>query len=252
MPAGAKHNVINTGDKALKLYTVYGPTDHKDGTVRAAKVDAQASEGISMGPLRSSRPDRPARKRKPLMSLRRALVPGLLIPAAAAAVALAGCTALTAGPVGNKNVPVPAKTVDLKRYVGLWYELARYENRFERNCEAVTAAYRALPNGMIEVINSCHKGAVDGPLTTATGRAKVVSGSGDAKLKVSFFGPFFGDYWVLDHAENYSWAIVGEPSGRYLWILSRTARPTPSLRESLQARVRELGYDTGLLRPTAH
>ena len=123
---------------------------------------------------------------------------------------------LTAGPVGNRAVPQPARSVDLQRYVGLWYELARYENRFERNCEAVTAEYRALPDGTIEVVNSGHKGAIGGPLKVAKGRAKLVPGSQDAKLKVSFFGPFFGDYSVLDHADDYSWSIVGEPSGRYL------------------------------------
>ncbi|RYG16089.1 lipocalin [bacterium] len=165
---------------------------------------------------------------------------------------LAACASLTAGPVGNPNVPQPTKSVDLKRYVGLWYELARYENRFERDCEAVTAAYRERADGVIEVINSCHKTAVDGPLKVAKGRAKVVAGSNAAKLKVSFFGPFFGDYWVLDHADNYSWSIVGEPSGRYLWVLTRQAQPDSATRDLLQSRVKALGYDANLLRPTAH
>ncbi len=169
-----------------------------------------------------------------------------------AAASLAACATLPAGPVGNRAVPEPTKSVDLKRYVGLWYETARYENRFERNCEAVTAAYRALPNRTIEVVNSCRQGAVGGPLKVAKGRAKVVRDSQDAKLKVSFFGPFFGDYWVLDHADDYSWSIVGEPSGRYLWILTREANPQLATREKLQARAGELGYDTKVLRWTAH
>jgi apolipoprotein D and lipocalin family protein len=169
-----------------------------------------------------------------------------------AAIGLAACASMTAGPVGNSAVPQPAKPVDLKRYAGLWYEMARYENRFERNCEAVTAAYRALPNGMVEVVNSCHKGAVGGPLKVAKGRAKLVAGSQDAKLKVSFFGPFFGDYWVLDHADDYSWSIVGEPSGRYLWILTRAAKPDPATRDILLSRVKALGYNSRLIRLTAH
>ena len=168
------------------------------------------------------------------------------------AAAWAALAPRSAGPVGNNAVPQPAKPVDLTQYVGLWYELARYENRFERNCEAVTAEYRAQAGGTIQVINSCRQGAVTGPLKVAKGRAKVVPGSGDAKLKVSFFGPFFGDYWVLDHADNYDWSIVGEPSGRYLWILGRAAHPPAELRERLRARVGELGYDVSLLRPTAH
>ncbi|MGZ8370318.1 MAG: lipocalin family protein [Caulobacteraceae bacterium] len=159
---------------------------------------------------------------------------------------------MIAGPVGNPAVPQPAKPVDLKRYAGLWYELARYENSFERNCEGVTANYRALPDGKIEVVNSCHKGAVGGPLKVARGRAKVVAGSGGAKLKVSFFGPFFGDYWVLDRADDYTWSIVGEPSGRYLWILTREARPAPQTQALLRDRVKTLGYDTHLIRQTAH
>ena len=180
------------------------------------------------------------------------------LTAAVALVALAGgalaaCAALTAGPVGARAVPQPAKPVDLSRYAGRWYELARYENRFERDCEGVTAEYRSLPGGLIEVVNSCRKGGLGGPLKVARGRAKVVAGSQDAKLKVSFFGPFFvGNYWVLDHADDYSWSIVGEPSGRFLWILTRAATPDAATRERLQSRARDLGYDLTLLRPTAH
>lgn len=88
-------------------------------------------------------------------------------------------------------------------------------------------------------------------MRSAGARARVVADSGNAKLKVSFFGPlFFGDYWVLDHAEDYSWSIVGEPSGRYLWLLSRSPRPTTQVRETLMSRVRGLGYDLSLLRET--
>ena len=69
----------------------------------------------------------------------------------------------------------------------------------------------------------------------------------NAKLKVSFFGPFYGDYWVLDHADDYSWSIVGEPSGRYLWILNRKATPPEAEVQRLIGRVRELGYDTTMM-----
>ena len=91
----------------------------------------------------------------------------------------------------------------------------------------------------------------DGPAHSARARARVVPGSGNAKLKVAFFGPFFiGDYWVLDHADDYAWSIVGEPSGRYLWILARDPLPPPGARNALVGRVRDMGYDTGLLRFT--
>ena len=177
-----------------------------------------------------------------------------LIVLGGAALAVAACASFSpAGPVGNPKVPEPAKPVDLDQYTGLWYEIGRYENRFEKDCEGVTAEYRARPDGQIDVINSCHKGSLSGPVKTAEGKAKIVPDSGDAKLKVSFFGPFYvGDYWVLDYADDYSWAIVGEPSGRYLWLLSRTAHPHEMIRNTLEARTRQLGYDWNLVRMTQH
>jgi apolipoprotein D and lipocalin family protein len=169
---------------------------------------------------------------------------------ATAALALAGCSTLEAGPVGNRAVPQPAKPVEIERYLGRWYELARYEAGFQKGCEGVTADYSLTEPGQIKVINSCRKGSLDGEIDQATGKAKVVEGSGNAKLRVSFFGPFYGDYWVLDRADDYSWAIVGEPSGRYLWLLNR--RPDPGTQEfaAMKARAAALGYDLNLLRPT--
>lgn len=120
-----------------------------------------------------------------------------------------------------------------------------------RGCEGVTADYVKRPDGLIAVTNSCHEGGPDGAVRVSEGRAKVVADSNNAKLKVSFFGPFYvGSYWVLDHAADYSWSIVGEPSGRYLWILTRTALPDATLRAELVSRVAALGYDTSMLRQT--
>ncbi|ESQ85847.1 hypothetical protein AEAC466_01325 [Asticcacaulis sp. AC466] len=177
-----------------------------------------------------------------------------LVVLGSAAVALTACASLASlGPVGNPSVPQPQKPVDLEQYAGLWYEVGRYENRFEKDCEGVTAEYRARPDGLIDVINSCHKGGLSGPVKTSHGKAKVLSGSDNAKLKVSFFGPFYvGDYWVLDHASDYSWSIVGEPSGRYLWLLSRTSKPDDMTRNTLEARTRELGYNWDMVRMTQH
>ncbi|TKW61379.1 MAG: lipocalin family protein [Blastochloris viridis] len=167
-----------------------------------------------------------------------------------AATLLAGCS--IAGPVGNASVPDPTKQVELNKYLGRWYELARYENRFEKDCEAVTADYSLREDGEVKVVNTCGEGSVNGKVTTAEGRAKIVEDSGNAKLKVSFFGPFYGDYWVLDHAPDYSWSIVGEPSGRYFWILSRTAKPSPQTRILLTEKAKALGYDVTILRWTQH
>lgn len=168
-----------------------------------------------------------------------------IIVAATTSLLLAACSA---GPVGNKNVPAPAKAVKLERYLGKWYEIARYENRFEKGCEAVTAEYAKREDGLISVLNTCHKGSVDGPLDTAKGKAKIVEDAQGAKLKVSFFGPFyFGDYWVLDRAEDYSWSVVGEPSGRYLWLLARQPILSKELKFSLIHKISALGYDTSML-----
>jgi apolipoprotein D and lipocalin family protein len=166
---------------------------------------------------------------------------------------MAACASMRGAPSGNDEVPQPAKAVDLDRYLGRWYEFARYENGFERGCEAVTADYTKRDDGEISVVNSCAKDSVTGSLKSTQGKAKVVADSNNAKLKVSFFGPFYaGDYWVLDHADDYSWSIVGEPSGRYLWILTREARPGPEARTALIDRARHLGYDVTMLRETLH
>lgn len=185
------------------------------------------------------------------MNLRR------LALAATLALILPACVG-TPGPVGNASVPEPAQPVALEAYLGTWYEYGRYEAPFQEGCEGVTAEYSLRETSgasNIRVINSCYQDGLDGEFRQSTGRARVVEDSDGAKLKVSFFGPFFGDYWVLDRGEpnasgQYPWSIVGEPSGRYLWMLTREAQPDEAMRAMLEARVRELGYDWSLVRLT--
>jgi apolipoprotein D and lipocalin family protein len=157
------------------------------------------------------------------------------------AAALAAC--VNAPPV-NRNSQPPLATVaavDLDRYGGLWHEAARLPNGFERDCVAATATYGRLPDGLISVRNVCRK--ADGATSSVDGRAKIVDPATNAKLKVSFFGPFFvGDYWVIDLATDYSWAIVGEPRGRFLWVLTRAEDITPVMKADLLARVAARGY----------
>lgn len=173
----------------------------------------------------------------------------LLLALAVGALSLGGCAAaFSMHPVGNIAVPQPAKSVEISRYLGRWYEIARYEQAFQKGCDGVTADYALRSDGKIAVLNSCRK--PDGKQKQAQGKAKIVDTATGAKLKVSFFGPFYGDYWVLDRADDYSWSIVGEPSGRYLWILSRQAQLAAPQRDALIARVKALGYDTGMLRIT--
>jgi len=173
-------------------------------------------------------------------------------PMAAALLTAVSLAACVSGPSGNPNPPQPAKAVDLERYAGLWYEAARYDMRFEKGCDGVTAEYSKRPDGLIRVLNTCRKGGPDGPAKVSEGKAKIADTATSAKLKVSFFGPFFfGDYWVLDHADDYSWSIVGEGSGRYLWLLTRKP-PTPEVMADLTARAKAMGYDTSMLRVTKH
>ncbi len=115
----------------------------------------------------------------------------------------------------------------------------------------MTADYAIRPDGLIRIVNTCREGSPNGRARSSVGKARVVAGSGIAKLRVSFFGPFFfGDYWVLDRADEYAWSIVGEPSGKYLWILCREATPSAAVTIMLSERVRAMGYDTALLRMT--
>lgn len=155
------------------------------------------------------------------------------------------------GPVGNPAVPEPAKPVDTRLYLGRWYEQYRYEASFEKGMDTVTADYSRGRGGTIRVVNQGRKGGPGGKISKSVGKARIVDTATNAKLKVSFFGPFFGDYWVLDHGDEYDWSIVGEPSGRYLWILTRDAHPAAALVEMLQARAIALGYDWSLVRRTA-
>ena len=166
---------------------------------------------------------------------------------------LVACAVVIRRKKGNAHVPEPSKIVDLERYAGRWYEFARYDNHFERGRDFVTADYAMRDDGLISVINAGREGGADGPRRIARGKARVVPRSDNAKLKVSFFGPFYvGDYWVLDHGDDYGWSIVGEPGGTYLWILTRESKPPVELQRALLERVRALGYDLSMLRRTQH
>ncbi len=152
--------------------------------------------------------------------------------------------------------PNTVEAVNLEQYQGLWYEIARYPNPFEDTrrytCVGVTAEYAIRADGRISVTNTCRKDTLDGPVTVAEGVARSVSDN-NAKLKVRFapdFIPFAeGDYWVLDLMEDYSAALVGDPAGKYLWILSRTPKLPQSTQERLFATAEAKGYATAPLIP---
>jgi len=139
-----------------------------------------------------------------------------------------------------------AKTVeyvDIPRYMGTWYEIAKFPQWFEKGLVGVTANYTLLPNGKVRVINSGYIKDFNGKLKVANGKAKVVDKKTNAKLKVSFFWPFYGDYWILELGKDYEYAVVGDNSRKYLWILSRTTQMEETLYNELLARIKSKGFD---------
>ena len=137
--------------------------------------------------------------------------------------------------------------VDLSRYLGTWYEIANFPQSFQRGCTATTATYTLRADGDIDVLNRCRKGSVDGEEKSALGRARVVDRATNAKLEVSFFRPFWGDYWIIDLSDDYSYAVVGHPGRDYLWILARTPTMPETTYQSLVTRLQAQGYETSRL-----
>lgn len=136
------------------------------------------------------------------------------------------------------------KELDLNRYLGKWYELARFDHSFERGLVGVTATYSLRPDGKIKVVNEGYKNSLDGNHSVAIGKAKIPDKSKPGRLKVSFFLFFYADYFVLELDENYQWALIGSSSDKYLWILSRTPQPDAATYEAIVAKARERGYNT--------
>lgn len=164
-------------------------------------------------------------------------------------VMMAMMTAAVMGRTNHKDEPETVSSVDLSRYVGTWYEIARLPNRFEKKCaDSVTATYVQRPDGKISVTNRCRKSS--GEFTTAKGKAKIVDRTTNAKLKVTFFWPFYGDYWILDLGSNYEYAVVGDPSRKYLWILSRTPQMDEELYQRLLQKSAKQGFKTELVMRT--
>ena len=147
---------------------------------------------------------------------------------------------------GRKDELEVVQSVDLSRYLGRWYEISRLPNGFQKKCaDMVTANYTMSGEGKIEVINRCRKAS--GEYVTARGRAKIVDKKTNAKLKVTFFWPFYGDYWILDLGPNYDYAVVGEPRRKYLWILSRSPRMDETLYQQLLQKMASQGFNTEMM-----
>lgn len=133
---------------------------------------------------------------------------------------------------------------DLNRYLGKWYEVARYDHAFERGLVGTTAEYSLLDDGKIKVLNSGYINTLDGTYQQSVGKAKPNRNGKAGQLRVSFFGPFYSDYYILDLAPDYSYSVVGSSSPKYLWILSRTPHLSPKVQSEILTNLQQRGYDT--------
>lgn len=151
----------------------------------------------------------------------------------------------------SSNMSYPALNtvpqVDLQRYSGKWYEIASFPQRFQKGCSCTTAEYTPTEKGYVIVFNQCRKDTSTGKTVGIKGKAFPVKGSNNAKLKVQFFWPFRGDYWIIDLANDYSSAVVGTENRNYLWILSRQPSLEPPTLEKILAGIRMKGFDTNRL-----
>lgn len=141
-------------------------------------------------------------------------------------------------------------SVDLQKYTGKWYEIASFPQYFQKGCHCTTAKYTLSDMGFIIVENQCNKDSINGKLSYIKGKAFVEAGSGNAKLKVQFFWPFKAKYWIIDLADDYSYAVVSHPNKKYLWILSRTSKMDDLVYQQIISRLKAKGFDLSLLQKT--
>jgi len=167
-----------------------------------------------------------------------------LLSSSLAALALFGCAGIPQG-LGPLQL---VEGVDTQKYLGRWYEIARFTHRFEKSLVGVTAEYSIRDDGRIQVVNSGFRNSLDGKYTDAKGVAWIPDPRRPAALKVSFFWPFAADYLVFGlDKESYSWALVGDNSRAYLWFLARTPEISDTLFQEMQQIARDQGYDLSKL-----
>jgi apolipoprotein D and lipocalin family protein len=140
--------------------------------------------------------------------------------------------------------------VDVNKYMGKWYEIASYPQRFQKGCHCTTAEYTLSDKGYVIVENRCNKDSCSGKESYIKGKAFVEKNSGNAKLKVQFFWPLTAKYWIIDLAGDYSYAVVSHPNRKYLWILSRTPKMNGAVYNQVLSRLKEKGLDLSKLRVT--
>ncbi len=134
--------------------------------------------------------------------------------------------------------------VELEKYLGKWYEIAHLPAKFQEDCDETTATYTLSKDGSISVLNQATK---NGKMKQAKGKAKVVDKDSNAKLKVTFFWPFYGDYWIIKLGNNYDYSVVGTPNRKYLWILSRTPQMDDNLYSQIIEYAKSKGFEVNKL-----
>ena len=139
------------------------------------------------------------------------------------------------------------KEFNLQRYLGKWYEIARYDHRFERGLHYVTAEYSKRPDGKIKVLNCGHQDAVDGKEKCSIGKARPSHNGQPGQLRVAFFLSFYSDYNILELDPDYQWSLIGSSTDKYLWILSRTPHLDQNTLNQILEKARQRGYDTSRL-----
>lgn len=142
------------------------------------------------------------------------------------------------------------ESVDLTQYAGKWYEIASFPQPFQKGCFCTTAEYTVTDKGYIVVENTCNKDSVTGKISYIKGKAFVDDNTTNAKLKVQFFWPFKGKYWIIDLADDYSYAVVSHPNRKYLWILSRTKTIDSVVYDQIIERLKQKGLDVNQLKIT--
>lgn len=154
-------------------------------------------------------------------------------------------TFLLAGCAFTPTGIAPVERFELERYLGTWYEIARLDHRFERGLSKVSATYSKRPDGGVDVVNRGRVSAT-GQWKEAKGRAYFVGSQDVARLKVTFFWPFYGGYNVIElDRENYSYALLCGPDRKYLWLLARSGQLDKAVLQRLVTRAESLGFDTG-------
>jgi apolipoprotein D and lipocalin family protein len=164
---------------------------------------------------------------------------------------IASASVMTVRAQKSDNVVKTVPKVDLKQYSGKWYEIARYPNKFQKQCVGnTTATYKQKSNGKIEVVNECLK--KDGTTESAKGDARIIDKTTNAKLEVRFAPSFlsfipavWGDYWIIDLDDNYQYAAIGDPKQKYFWILSRTPELSDATYQEILRRAEKMGFNPG-------